>query len=436
MDSKYYRIQRDKYILRQMSDNIFKRVYRAVIPEKRYNVSYNPTTAIGLPYTTLASPLSIEQSLQLSAVYRCVEVISNDIASQSWEVQKYDMKEGFVTDPFHYASYLLNIEPNPGMTRFSMMKTAVAKLLLEGNAYIIITRDNRGDPKQLNLTSDYVKMFRVPADGSIYYEVGSEGNTIRVNGEDMIHLINYSYNGLIGVSTLTYAATSLSLADSSEKSAKGFFSSGANMSGILTAEGKMTKEKATALKASWAEAFNVTSGNPGGIAVMESGLEFKPVTVNPKDAQMLETRKYNVVDICRFFGVHPSKVFDDANLTYSNVESFQLNHLSDTISPLDIKIESEFNRKLLRPSERRFTKLNLSLEELLRANLDAKANYTSKMFQCGGFTVNEVRKECGKPQYEHENANIPMVQINMAPVSTMSIKQKPIDKNNKLKDNE
>jgi HK97 family phage portal protein len=200
------------------------------------------------------------------------------------------------------------------------------------------------------------------------------------------------------------------------------------MSGILTSDGKVTKEKATALKQAWSEAFNVTSGSPGGIAVMESGLDFKPVTVNPKDAQMLETRQFNVVEICRFFGVSPSKVFDNENLTYSNIESFQLGFLTDTISPLDAKIEAEFNRKLLRPSKRLKTKLNLNINALLRANLDAKANYVSKMFQAGGYTVNEVRKECGNSKYFNENADKPMVQINMQTVDAFVTKPKPIDK--------
>ena len=327
---------------------------------------------------------------------------------------------------------MLNYEPHPAMSRFTLMKTLVAKVLLEGNGFIEITRDGRGDAVRLTLINDFVKMFQ-NADGTVYYEVGKEGSAYVVLGEDMIHILNHTYNGLLGISTLSYAASATSLASAAESSAKGFFVSGANMSGILTSEGKMTKEKATALKASWAEAFNVTSGNPGGIAVMESGLEFKPVTVNPKDAQMLETRQFNVIEICRFFGVSPAKVFDSNNLTYSNIESFQLGFITDTISPLDTKIECEFNRKLFRPSERLKTKLNLSIEELLRANLDARANYVSKMFQAGGFTVNEVRRECGKPQFDNENANTPLVQINMSPINILATKVKPVDKNTTVK---
>jgi hypothetical protein len=111
-----------------------------------------------------------------------------------------------------------------------------------------------------------------------------------------------------------------------------------------------------------------------------------------------------------------------------------LGFLTDTISPLDAKIEAEFNRKLLRPGKRLKTRLNLNINELLRANLDAKANYVSKMFQCGGYSVNEVRKECGNPKFDGGNADKPMYQINMMPVDAPIQKTKPIDKKVKTED--
>jgi len=420
-------------------NNIITRVFNTLGFEKR-SISVDPTTSVGLPYGFASSPLSVQLAMQLSCVYRCVEVISDAIASQTWDAMEYDNIEGFVTNPFHKSSYMLNFEPNPNMSRYTLMKTLIAKVLLEGNGYLIIRRDYRGDPIRLDLVTGNVIMYK-REDGSIYYEVQYTGYDIStakpqgkdseiVESADMIHILNFSYDGLQGVSTLRHAANTMGLAYASESSAKGFFLSGANMSGILSAPigMKLTKDKGDAIKQSWADAFNITSGNPGGIAVIEGGLHFEPVTVNPKDAQMLETRQFNVVEICRFFGVSPSKVFDNANLTYSNIESFQLGFLTDTISPLDAKIEAEFNRKLLRPSLRLKTRLNLNIEELLRANLDAKANYVSKMFQAGGYTINEVRHETGMPKYGHENADKPMVQINMQPADAFVPKQKQLDK--------
>jgi HK97 family phage portal protein len=144
---------------------------------------------------------------------------------------------------------------------------------------------------------------------------------------------------------------------------------------------------------------------------MEGGMEFKPVTVNPRDAQMLETRQFNVLEICRFFGVPPSKAFAQEGLTYSNVEAYQLGFVTDTVTPMDSRIESEFNRKLCRPSLRGLTVLSLNPEALLKANLDSMANYLSKMFQSGGYTPNEIRQKLGMEK--KAGGDDPFVQVNM-----------------------
>lgn len=414
-----------------MADSIFKRITNVFKPEKR-NVYYGPTNTLGLPYGNTSNPISTSLAMQLSVVYRCVDVISDAIATQSWEVLNY-VQDGWDKDEIGPLAHLLNNNPCPTMSRFTLMKTLISKVLLEGNGYLIINRPYPlADPESFTLVTDTVKIFK-RADGTLYYEIGVPDKIRTVDGTDMIHLLNYSYDGIVGISTLSHAASAVTLSYSSEQSAKGFFTSGANMSGILQSETKLTKEKAQDIKASWAEAFNVSSGSPGGIAVMEGGLTFIPVTVNPKDAQMLETRKYNVIDICRFFGVHPSKVFDDNNLTYSNIESFQLGFITDTVAPWDSRIESEYNRKLLRPGKQIKTRLNLSIAELYRANLDTKANYVSKMFMMGGYKVNEVRKEAGNPPVKGgDKAYIPM---NMIPVDLPITKNTKVDKQIKVGSN-
>lgn len=393
------------------------------------------TTGVGLPYSNIATPQGITASLQLSAVYRCVDVISDDIASQAIDIRRYDTQNGWFTDPFHRHNYMLNLEPNKGMNKFALIKAFVAKILLEGNGLIWIHRDGIGEPVSLELIDAPFRMFQ-RYDLSIFYIIDAglnslDGNrSFLVEGEDMIHVFKFSYNGFIGVSTLTYAMNATDLAYKSDITAAGFFGSGANMSGILEAEGKVDPVRAAKLKGAWAAAFTPASGGtPGGIAVMESGLKFTPVTVNPHDAQMLESRQFNVTEICRFFGVSPAKAFDDKNLTYTNIEAFELGYLTDTISPWDARIETEFNRKLFRPSLRSTTTIQLNIEGLLRANLDAKANYVSKLFQCGGYTTNEVRRHFTSMPILPDGDNA-CVQSSMIPLSKLlSIKPngKPTD---------
>ena len=416
-----------------MKENILNRALNFIGLEKRHMI-VAPTTSVGLPYGTMTTPVSLETSLKLSAVYRCVEVISNAIASEHWDILEWTQPKGWTPSPFHKSEYMLNNEPNQAMSRFTLMKALITKVLLEGNGYIYITRNGVGDPIDLKLVEGTVSVYQ-RKDGSVYYTIGQqEGPDVRIESADMIHILNFTHNGIVGISTLRHAIDSMSVAHASEASAKGFFTSGANMSGILSVESKLTPEKAQDIKNSWAQAFNVTSGNPGGIAVMEKGLVFEPVTVNPKEAQMLETREFNVIEICRFFGVSPSKVFDSKNLTYSNIESFQLGFLTDTISPLNSKIEAEFNRKLFRPSKRRTTKLSLNIGELLRADMDSTANYYTKMLQVGAYTPNEIRRKIGQPEVDKGDKSY--IPLNMISLDAPITKNTKIDKQIKVEKNE
>jgi HK97 family phage portal protein len=413
-----------------MADNIFQRIKKVFVPEKR-SITYDYTTAIGLPYSQIHSPLSTLASMQLSVVYRCVDVVSDAIASQNWEHLEYK-NGGWNKNEFSNYSFLLNRSPNPGMSKFNLFKTAISQTLLNGNGWIYIERPYAmADPKALYLVNYPVNTY-LREDGTVYHIIKAPNKDTQVEDNDMLHFMKFSYNGYAGVSVLTHAYNSLGLANASEQSAKGFFASGANANLVITTEipGKLTKEKATDIKNSFRDAIGSSSGDAngysGGIAVVEGGLKIQPISVNPKDAQLLETRQFNVIDLCRFFGVHPSKAFDNTNLTYSNIESFQLGFLTDTASPWDCNIESELNRKLLRPSLQKYNYFNLDISQLLRANMDARANYVSKMFQSGGYTVNEVRKECGNPP--KEGGDKAYVQINMLDINAPPPQVKPLDK--------
>lgn len=115
-------------------------------------------------------------------------------------------------------------------------------------------------------------------------------------------------------------------------------------------------------------AFNPNYGSPNGVAVLEGNFTFEPITVNPSDAQLLETRQFNVVDICRFFGVSPVKAFDLSKSSYSTVEATELAFLTDTLSPLLEKIELEFERKLYKPNEKDSIDVRFDTAMLLRAD--------------------------------------------------------------------
>ena len=232
----------------------------------------------------------------------------------------------------------------------------------------------------------------------------------------MIHILNFSYDGILGVSTLHHAKASLSLSSDSEAHASGFFKGGANLAGVLTVQGQLDEKKATDMKDSWKRAFSPSTGEANGIAILQGNMDFKPITINPVDAQLLETRKFNVIDICRFFGVSPIKCFDLSSANYSTVEATQLAFLTDTLAPLLEKIEQEFERKLFAPDEEAV--INFEESALLRTDKSSQADYYAKLIQIGVMTPAEVRKQLGLSY--RDGSDILITQVNQTTLDKIS----------------
>lgn len=351
------------------------------------------------------------KAMLLSAVYRCVDVISDSVAQLPLEPY-YKDERGFKTKFVSHPTYdLLNREPNSVMSRFTFIKTLVVSVLLKGNGYAYIERDAKGDAVALHfIKPDNVTIIEPTKTGeSVKYSVvGMKGYIEACN---MIHILNFSYDGINGISTLQHARLTIGLASDAEAHASGFFKGGANLAGILKVQSTLTSKQKTDLKTSWQTAFSPTTGTPNGVAVLEGNMDFQPITVSPEDAQLLETRQFNVIDICRFFGVSPVKAFDLSNSSYSTVEATQLAFLTDTLTPLIQKIELEFERKLYKPSEKKNIDVRFDTSVLLRADKASLAEYYSKLFSIGVLTVNEIRKELDLQALE--NGDKSFVQVNV-----------------------
>jgi HK97 family phage portal protein len=179
---------------------------------------------------------STNKAMLLSTVYRCVDVISDSVAQLPLEpyfINASGYKEKFVKHPTYY---LLNKEPNRLMSRFTFIKTLIVSVLLKGNGYAYIERDEKGNAVALQyIDSDFVTIIDKPT--LMYSVVGIKGNVEPCN---MIHILNFSYDGIRGISTLQHARQTLGLATDSEAHATGFFKGGANLAGILKVQSNLT----------------------------------------------------------------------------------------------------------------------------------------------------------------------------------------------------
>lgn len=352
------------------------------------------------------------KAMLLSTVYRCVDIISDSVAQLPLEpyfMDELGYKEKFVKHPSYY---LLNKEPNKKMSRFTFIKTLIISTLLKGNGFAYIQRNAKGDAVALHyIPTDYVTI--IDGKDSIKYSiVGIKGY---VEASDIIHILNFSYDGITGISTLQHAKQTLGLSMDSENHAQGFFKGGANLAGLLKVNSSLTPKQKQDLKTSWQTAFTPVTGTPNGVAVLEGNMDFQPITVNPADAQLLETREFNVIDICRFFGVSPVKAFDLSKSSYSTVEATQLAFLTDTLSPLLEKIELEFERKLYLESEKNSIDVRFDTSVLLRADKASLASYYNTLFQIGVITPNEIRKGLDLPKID--DGDNTFIQVNMQPLN-------------------
>jgi HK97 family phage portal protein len=357
---------------------------------------------------------SQNKAMHLSTVYRCVEVISDSIAQLPLEViqTKNNHKHKYVK---HAAYKLLAKEPNQNMSRYTFIKLMVTSMLLKGNAYAYIVRDERYNAKAIYyVPSEYVTIIKPTRIGEpIRYSVtGIKGEVEACN---MIHILNFTYDGFEGISTIRSAATTLGIAMASENHSLGFFNGGCNTGGILKVNTPLNQKQKDALKSSWIQAFNTDHGTPNGVAILEGNMEYSPITVNPADAQLLESRQFNTIEICRFFGVNPVKVFDLSKSSYSTVEATNLSFLTDTLSPIIEKITLEFERKIFKPSERDSIEVRFDLTKFMAIDKQSEAAYFTQLFNIGAITVNEIRQKLDLCPVE--GGNVHFVQCNLANLS-------------------
>lgn len=358
-----------------------------------------------------------EKSLKLSAVYCAVEMISNGIAQLPLEPYTVD-DEGYKTKLVkHPLWHVLNCQPNARMTRYTFIKTLVTSVLLTGNGYAYIERDESGKIiKGLHyIPTSYVTIIPPSRlDEPISYQVVGLNGTIPHT--DMIHLLNYSQDGVIGLSTIQHAALTLGLAMDSEVHAANFFQSGAAVSGIISVDAALTDKQKREIKSSWTQAFSSRhGGQTNGVAVMEGSMHYSPISINPTDAQLLESRQFNIPEIARFFLISPQKLFDYTHSNYNTLEATNLSFLTDTLQPLMCKIEMEFERKLFPTAEHTNREIKFDVSALLRTDKAGLANYYRTMWNISGMTTNEVRKAEGLPKIE--GGDVPFVPVNLMPIT-------------------
>jgi len=284
--------------------NPFARMFRAR-DKPTDAVSSAPTFYFG----TSASGKAVNPSsaIQVSAVYACVRVIAETIASLPFHV--YETTEnGSRKAPEHPLYRLIHDEPNKEMTSFILRETMLAHLLLYGNAYCQIIRTGRDKIDSLYpLLPDKMEVDRDAGGLLTYTYTTSDGKRWRLEPRDVLHIPGLGFDGVMGYSPIALEKSAIGLGIAAEEYGSKFFSNGARPSGILTHPN--TVKDPAALRASWNAAYG-SSSNASRVAVLEEGMTFVPLSLPNNEAQFLETRKFQVSEICRIFRVPPHMIGD------------------------------------------------------------------------------------------------------------------------------
>ena len=357
------------------------------------------------------STYKTSQSLALSAVYRCVEVITNGVASLPVKLYRTDEK-GFKYEIHNNLSFILSKKPTGKINAFTFYKLIVKDILLQGNAYALILRNGKGEIIGLQ----YIQAGLVsPIDRGDRIEYQVTGIKGFVRQEDILHFMNYTDNGVYGISVLTHARRTLGIADYGENASENFYKSGGCTTGFLKFDGPSSGKQREEILSAWNQATGGVRNQPNGIPVLPANVNYTQLSVNPADAQLLESREFSVVEICRFFGVSPTKCFDLTHASYNNSEMAELAFLNDTLRPLLTKIEMEMETKLFKPEEGYDIKFDVS--ELLRTDKKSQAEYFTKMFNLGVLSPNDIRKELDMD--EIEGGDIHCAQINLTSIKNL-----------------
>ena len=206
----------------------------------------------------------------------------------------------------------------------------------------------------------------------------------------MLHIVGFSYDGIMGKSPIRVASEALGIAQASQEFGANFFGRGANLSGILEHPSRLSDDAANRLRDSWNNRFAGIK-NSHQTAILEEGVKFKPIGMPLADAQFIETRRFSVEEIARIFRVPNHLINDLTSATYSNIEQQSLEFAKYSLTPYLVNWEQELNRKLLADRELSTHFFKFQTKELLRGDADSRADYYRKLFEIGAISPNEIR---------------------------------------------
>ncbi|CAM3183272.1 MULTISPECIES: phage portal protein [Streptococcus] len=369
--------------------------------------------------TTSGQNVDEFKAMQTTAVYACVRILSEAIASLPIHVyERTDKgKEKRVDHPLYF---LLHDEPNPEMSSFVFRETLMSHLLIWGNAYVQIIRDRSGNVISLYpLLPDKMSVHR-DSRGILYYKYQrqteenpniTETGTVILPQEDVLHVPGLGFDGLIGYSPIALAKNAIGMTLATEEYGASFFRNGANPGGVLEHPGILKDPKR--VRDSWNEVYKGVA-NAHKVAVLEEGMKYTQIGIPPEEAQFLQTRKFQINEIARLYRIPPHMVGDLEKSSFSNIEQQSLEFVKYTLDPWVVRFEQSFKRALFLPEEKKTHFIKFNVDGLLRGDYQSRMNGYAVGRQNGWLSTNDIRElEDLNLLSDEEGGNLYLINGNM-----------------------
>lgn len=402
--------------------NDVKRVFVKDDTEQR-NSPENPRTSLSRPASWLTAlftgPVSSgvkvnqETTLGIAAVWRAVRILGEGVGATEGEVIRID-KNGKKRFPNHRVARQLR-EPSLLYTGISFKETITAFAALRGNGIAKIEKDGTFT------LIDPATVETIFENGILkYFWDDPKGNRKSADSSEIFHVpaLVMEPDSALGKSALSVHRETLGLSIAQTRYGAKFFKNGAHIDGFLSTDQKLSNEGIQRMSQSWRARYTGVD-NAGSTPVLEEGMKYVPLSLNPADAMFVESTQLSVQEVARIFGVPLHMLASLERATFSNIEHQSREFVTYTLRPWIKRWEEEINRKLFTESEKRkgyYYRFNL--ESLLRGDSEAQAKLIDTYMKWGITTRDEIRGMYGWNPSEDETGNVHLVPANMIPAET------------------
>ena len=345
-------------------------------------------------------------AMAISAFYCGVNQISNSVSVLPMNIIEYDGK--IKKQVKHNLYNVLNVKPEEKFNHANFMKLLVEAMLVDGNGYAYIERDEQLNVNGLKLINPKFVQPIVKEDGSVIYIVA--GAKAPVPASDMIHLYQHLDEMHNGIGVIRYAARSLNTINDAEKHAGNVFRAGGTVSGVIKSSSPLNEAQKQQIATSWSAAFS-GKRDAVGVAILPQGLDYQSVSLSNQDLDLINHLRFSIEEIARWLCIPPMKLMVYENSSYNSLEMMEQMYLKDCIYPIAQIIEDEFSRKLFKPSQVGKYYVDFNYDVLLETDKKSQAEFYRQMVLNGILSINEIRGKLGFEPVEGEGGDCHFIQL-------------------------